>query len=111
MEKLDLDAADLKAQLEILKQRARLALNESLLEPGNPVNLDFARKRARATHRRKGRLTEERIRPILKKLRADGINTYRALAAALNKMEIRPPQAQLWSGSSIRNIEIRHPEE
>jgi len=104
---LDPDAADLSRQLATLKERADLALKETKMKQGNPVNLGAARKKAHETHRRKGKATEDRILPILKALRAEGFKTYKALAEGLNRRGIRPPEAKSWSPRSVHIIETR----
>ena len=107
LDRLDLDAADLRDQIETLRKRATLALQETKLTRGNPINLAEARKKARISHRRKGRVTADRIMPVVKALRAEGIKTYAALADELNKRGVRPPTASTWSASTVYAVANR----
>lgn len=109
--KLDPTAENFGEELETLKASAALALGEAKLERGNTAILELARKKAVESHRQIGRITERRIRPILKQLRADGFNTYRALADVQTERGIRPPRSQHWNATSVRNIETRHSDE
>jgi hypothetical protein len=101
LEKLDLDAPDLRARIELLKKRATLALQQTKLGPGNPVNLADARKAAKIAHKRKGKMTANRVMPIIKELRAKRFKTYVALADELNRLGVRPPAAKKWSGATV----------
>jgi hypothetical protein len=107
LETLNLDAADLRIQLVVLKRRAVLALNEIKLPPGNRINLAEARQKAQLAHRRKGRATEDRVLPVIKQLRALGFKTYAALADELNRRGIHPPIADEWSASTLYRVENR----
>lgn len=105
---LDLDSTDLRQRLEALQARAVAALRDTR---GNIAALKYARQKASARHRQIGEMTERRVRPVIKQLRVEGFNTYKALAAELTRRGVRPPRSRDWNATSVRNIEIRHRDE
>jgi hypothetical protein len=109
LDKIDLDTPDLRIQVELLKHRATRALQDTKMEPGDPVHLAGARVKAKLAHKRKGRATAERVLPIVKTLRVEGFKTYAALAAELNKRGVRPPAASIWSPSTVYAVANRPP--
>ncbi len=108
---LNENAADLSDQLQVLKERAKSALYDTNLGRGNSPHLKIARQHSAAKNRQTGKITEKRIRPIIKQLRAEGFDTYEALAVELLKRGIKPARAKTWGKSTVRNIEIRHLDE
>lgn len=48
-----------------------------------------------------------RVLPVLNELRADGVDTLAALAAALNARGVLTPQGKRWHKSSVRNLLAR----
>jgi hypothetical protein len=88
-----------------LQERAKLALQESKLGRGNPVNLPEARKIAAKRLRETRDEHRGRILPIIAEIRASGINSYRGIAAELDKRGIKPQRAEKWSSETIRKFE------
>ena len=103
----DLGVADTVSRIGLLKARARVALQEAKLGAGNPA-LGEARKMAHLAHKRKGKITAERVLPIIKKLRTKGFDTYQKLAEELNRRKVRPPMAKKWSPSTVFAVEKRN---
>jgi hypothetical protein len=103
---LNLNAADLRERVAILKERAKLVLKETKRGQGNPV-FAAARKQADLAHKKKGQITARRVLPIIKTLRAEGFETFQKLADELNRRKVPPPKADQWSASSVFVIERR----
>ena len=106
--KLDLNSEKLRVRLLVLKKHAAVALRNTR---GYFATLKYTRRRAATKHRDIGQVTSQRVLPIITQLRAEGFNTYTALADELTRRGIPPPRSKHWNATSVRNIEIRHAEE
>jgi len=100
---ITVEAKTLRAKVTALQQRAIAALGE--IRRGNRTNIEFAREKASAANRKRGKASKERLLPIIKQLREQGVKTYAAIAKELTLLKIRPPVADTWSPSSVRHIE------
>ena len=88
-----------------LQKRARIALEESKLGRGNPVNLETAREIAVKRMRESRDEHRSRILPVIAEIRASGITSYRGIALELDKRGIKPLRAEKWSSETIRKFE------
>lgn len=102
---LDLASPGVADELVIAKRQAMDLLEVRKRGPGNP-DLDLARLRGAAA--RKVRAAEHRaqMQPVIARLRAQGLTSYRQIAAALDAMGLKPPTADKWSPGSVRLIEL-----
>jgi hypothetical protein len=105
---LDLNSEKLRTRLIGLKKRAGVALRNTR---GYFATLRYAHRRAATKRHSNGQEIPHRVLPIIKQLRAEGFNTYTALADELTKRGVPPPRSKHWNATSVRNIEIRHVEE
>lgn len=94
----DLIAARTRAALASAKDRgARL---------GNP-NLSTARAQAKLTVQLAANEHCENVAPIIRQIRASGVNTLRGIANALATRGIRTARGGQWHPATIRNLEMR----
>ena len=87
------------------RTRAALAVRKARgARLGNPTNAPAAARQGRAAQSAEADRFAEAIRPLIDTLRASGITSLRALAAALNTQRIPTARGGQWHVSTVRNV-------
>lgn len=103
--KLDPASPDFATELAIAKREADDLLNVRKRGPGNP-ELHLARARGALQRKKIAAEYRAQIKPVIKRLRGEGLDSYRAIAKALDAMGLKPPTADKWAPGSVRKIEL-----
>jgi len=102
---LDPESPTFWDQFRVARENLRAAL-EQRGKPGRLAGLHLGRHRGHETRHKQAIEFREQVRPVIKEIRANGINSYRGIAEELNKRGIKPALGQRWGPSSVRNVEL-----
>lgn len=101
---------------EAISQRTREALAAAKARGtrlGNPNGAAALHRAAKGTtaameaNQRNADHHAERLRPVLARLRGEGLTSLASIAAALNNEGVRTPRGGRWHASSVRNLAAR----
>lgn len=101
---VDPDAADFREKIRVAQQSADMLWKGIKPGRGNPL-LKHARKKAAQSRHEAFRQRQAKIKPIIDKLRAEGLS-YREIGEELDKMGIKPVNAERWGSSSVRLYDL-----
>ena len=105
---LDIKSPDLAAEIEILREAAKLALSEIAASKGHNY-LDFNRKKAHAVNRRNTLEKHAIVQKAIDQIRAEAAPlkpTYEQLARRLDALGIKPARTEKWRLESVRFIDL-----
>src|SRR3954471_6977495 len=104
---LHLYAALAEKERRLIAERTKAALaakKAAGASLGNPRNLDLAGASGRAVSIAAAEGFARSLVPILHSLRAEGAVTLRAMAASLNRRDIKSARGGMWYPSSVANL-------
>jgi DNA invertase Pin-like site-specific DNA recombinase len=106
---LHLFAALAEKERALISTRTKAALaakraSEAGWKPGNPKNLAEAGALGRAASKQAADAFAANILPIIRETQASGVNTYQALANALNRRGIRTARGGQWHPTTVMNL-------
>ena len=107
---LHLYAALAEKERRLIAERTRAALavrKASGARLGNPANLKDAGDRGRAAARAGADEHARSLLPLLRAIKAEGVQSIGAIMTALNERKIPTPRGSRWHVSSVMNLLVR----
>jgi len=110
---LHLYAALAEKERKLISERTKAALAAKRAQGvklGNRTNLADARAKAVASTKATADAFALNVLPIIRDVKASGVNSYRGIAEALNARGVRTARGGTWQAATVRNIVLRTPE-
>lgn len=110
---LHLYAALAEKERKLISERTKAALAAKRAQGvklGNRTNLADARAKAVASTKATADAFALNVLPIIRDVKANGVNSYRGIAEALNARGVRTARGGTWQAATVRNIVLRTPE-
>ena len=107
---LHIYAALAQKERALISERTRLALAAKKAQGallGNRTNLAEARAKGQVSIQKVADGFARNVLPVIAEIRAGGVTSFQAVAAALNARGVRTARGGTWHASSVRNVALR----
>lgn len=107
---LHLYAALAEKERKLISERTKAALAAKRaqgVQLGNRTNLADARIKATSTIKADADAFALNVLPIIRQVKAGGVESYRGIADALNERGVRTARGGSWQAATVRNIMLR----